>query len=95
LQPNCLRISHPHHARYMPPPISSSLISSALVGEEYKLWSSPNILLCTLFSNILNLCSLLNVKDQVSHPYKTTRKIIVLYVLIFTFLCSGREGKRF
>jgi hypothetical protein len=25
----------------------------------------------------------LNVRDQVSHPYRTTGKIIVLYILIF------------
>jgi hypothetical protein len=25
------------------------------------------------------------VRDQVSHPYKTTGKIIVLYTLIFMF----------
>jgi hypothetical protein len=35
------------------------------------------------------------VRDQVSHPYKTTRKIIVLYILIFTFLDCRREDKRF
>jgi hypothetical protein len=32
------------------------------------------------------------VRDQVSHPYKTTGKIIVLYILIFTCLnlnCMG------
>jgi hypothetical protein len=34
----------------------------------------PNILLSTLFSNTLNLCSYLNIKDQTSHPYKTTGK---------------------
>jgi hypothetical protein len=43
-----------------------------------KLWSSslcillqllPNILLSTLFSNTLNLCSSLSMRDQVSHPY--------------------------
>jgi hypothetical protein len=28
----------------------------------------------------------LNVSDQVSHPYKTTGKIIVVYILIFKFL---------
>jgi hypothetical protein len=53
-------------------------------GDEYKLWSSslcnflhspvtssllgPNILLRTLFSNTLSLCSSLSVRDQVSHP---------------------------
>jgi hypothetical protein len=34
----------------------------------------PNILLSTLFSNTLSLCSSLIVSDQVSHPYKTTGK---------------------
>jgi hypothetical protein len=35
----------------------------------------PNILLSTLFSDTLNLCSSVNVTDQVSHPYNTTGKI--------------------
>jgi hypothetical protein len=37
----------------------------------------PNILLSTLLSNTLSLCSSLNVRDQVSHPYRSTAKIIV------------------
>jgi hypothetical protein len=34
----------------------------------------PNILLSTLFSKTRSLRSSLNVSDQVSHPYKTTRQ---------------------
>jgi hypothetical protein len=28
------------------------------------------------------------MRDQVSHPYKTTGRIMILYILIFTFLDS-------
>jgi hypothetical protein len=52
----------------------------------------PNILLRTLFSSTLGLCSSFNVSDQVSHPYKTTGTIMVLYVLTFTF--SDRVGRQ-
>jgi hypothetical protein len=55
----------------------------------------PNILLTTLFSNTLSLCSSLNVSDQVPHPYRTTGKIIVLHILMFMFLDSRREDKSF
>jgi hypothetical protein len=37
----------------------------------------PVVLPSTLFSNTHNLCSSFNVRDQVSHPYKTRVKIIV------------------
>ena len=74
------------------------LIARNIFGEQYRSLSSslcsflhspvtssllgPNILLSTLFSNTLSLRSSFNVSDQVSHPYKTTGKIIVLYILI-------------
>jgi hypothetical protein len=48
----------------------------------------PNIPLSTLFSN-------LNVRDQVSHTYRTKGNVIVWYILTFTFLDSRREGKSF
>jgi hypothetical protein len=44
----------------------------------------PNIL-NTLLSNIPSPRSSLNVSDQVSHPYKTTGKVIVLYFLSLDF----------
>jgi hypothetical protein len=61
----------------------SKTIILIILGEETDHAAAhhllgPNILLSTLFSNTLNLCSSLNVRDQISHPYKTTGKIIVL-----------------
>jgi len=83
-------------------------ITRTILGEEYKSFSSslynllhspvtssllgPNILLNTLFSNTLSFLSSRNVSDQVSHPYKTTGKIIVLYILIFK-KSEVRSGK--
>ena len=84
-------------------------ITRTILGEEYKSLSSslcnllyssvtssllgPNILLKTMFSNTRSFLSSRNVNDQVSHPYKTTRKIIVLYILIFDFWIATWKTK--
>ena len=49
----------------------NSPVTSSLLG--------PNTLLNTPFSNTLSLRSSLNFSDQVSHPYRTTGNIIILY----------------
>jgi len=53
----------------------------------------PNIFLSTLDSNAISLCPSLNMTYQVAHPYKTTRKIMLLY--IFIVLYSKLEDPRF
>ena len=59
-----------------------SLVLSSLLG--------PNILFSTLFSYIPSLRSSLNVSDQVSHPYKTTGKTIVVYLSLHFCLVNCR-----
>jgi hypothetical protein len=98
------------HATYRAHLIFNDLITLTTLGEEHRLWSSslcnflydpsssllgPNILLNTLFSKTLDLCSSLKVEDQVLHPYSTTGKITVLYILIFRFFDMRREDKIF
>jgi hypothetical protein len=39
-----------------------------------------NILLSTLFSTPLSVCSSFNVREQVSYPYRTTGKFVVFIV---------------
>jgi hypothetical protein len=41
------------------------------------------------------LSSSLNVRHQVSHQYKTTGRILVLYILTFMFVENSREYRKF
>ena len=68
----------------------SSSLCNLLHSPVISSLLGPNILLNTLFSNTLSFLSSHNDNDQVSHPYKTAGKIIVLYILIFKFFnnCS-------
>ena len=89
--------------------ILRDLITRTLLGEQNRSLRSslctflhspvassllcPNILLNTLFSNTLSLRSSISVSDQVLHPYKTTGKIIVMYILILKVLDSTMKDK--
>jgi hypothetical protein len=99
--------SLPYALHVQPLSFSSILSPETLILEEYRSFSSslfsflyspvtssllgPSILLSTLFSNTYSLRSSLRVSDQVLNPYKTTNRIIVMYILIFKFLDSKLE----
>jgi hypothetical protein len=80
----------------------SDFITPVILVEEYNLcsFSSSYFYLISLWSNVLNFQFLrtinlyiLNVREQVSHPYHTTDKTVVPYILIYTFLHRRWENK--
>jgi hypothetical protein len=93
-----------------PPPITSSLIWSSLYLAKVMHYAASHFQFpppCCHFiplrsqyspkhpvSNTLCLCSSLNARDQVSHPYKTTGKIVFFFVWNFIFYIRRRD-KRF
>jgi hypothetical protein len=96
----CLHSASPT-SRYMPFPSQPSWLDHSnytwrreqimnLLIMQFSLFG-PNILPRTLFSDTLSLCSSLNVRDRVSHRYRLTDKIMVLYILMFMFYDARGE----
>ena len=97
---------HPIRATCSANLILLDFIIQKILGEQYRsslcsflhspVTSSlldPNTLLSTLLSNTFSLRSSLNVSDQVSHPYKTTDKIVLLCTLIFKMWIANWKTK--
>jgi hypothetical protein len=82
---------HPHwldRSNYAWRRVFSSFLQPRVTSSVF----SPNILLNTLFSKNPSLCFYHYVRDQVSHPYRTTSKMIehMLFqnsILVLSFLC--------
>jgi hypothetical protein len=62
------------HTAHLYAVVSTPPVTSSLLG--------PNIFLSTVLSHTLNLCFSFSVRDQVSQSYKTTDRIIILYIFI-------------
>ena len=83
------------------------LITCTIFGDKYNLRNSflynflqsslssgPSNFLSTLFSNTLRVGSCVYIRGQVSHPYKTTAKVVVLCSLMFLFVGSQLDEGR-
>jgi hypothetical protein len=57
------------------------LIMQSSTASCHFLPLGPFTVLSTLFSNTLKLCSSLSLRDQISHPHKTTDKIVIFFTL--------------
>jgi hypothetical protein len=81
------RPSHPPRLGYSNYTCQRVQITKLLIAQfsplSCQLISLPSKYpLSTLFSNTLSLCSSLYARYKVSHSYRTTGKIVVLYILI-------------
>jgi hypothetical protein len=84
---NFVHMFHVSHACYMARPshaLDLTTVTKCYEVPHYAVFFSlpklsslrgRNILLSTLFSNVLNLCSSLSLRDKVSHPYNEQVKL--------------------
>ena len=103
-----MHVPSPHICHMLCPSYSPDMITWT-VSDEYKLWSSSlyhflqlllvpsplgwNIFLRTLCWNTVSLCSSINVRHQVLHPYKTAGKSMVVYFNLHILRMRTRRHK--
>jgi len=84
-------------AAMIKPEAATAVVELLMMGvrtpETY--WAVHEHQVINLGNCCIWLVDLLEVSDQVLHPYKTRGKIILSYILIYIFLCSRQENKRF
>jgi hypothetical protein len=97
LTSTCHTIQSSHPRRFSYPNIQIMKIRIIYSLHSPASFSLPrtNIFLGTPFSNTLTPCYSPKTADQVSHPYKAARKVIVLRILIFILLDSNRNDTKF
>jgi hypothetical protein len=67
-------------------------------GSANLLHFSPFGVMCSCVLGVTGMgmnARRMSLRDQVSHPYRTTGKIVALYILIFMFLDSSSEEGKF
>jgi hypothetical protein len=73
---------------------SSTRLSLSLSLSLFPLLLS-NIVLRKIFSNTAELCPSLNVRNQVSHPYKTRGKVVYTWIITFNQQSPGYKILKF
>jgi hypothetical protein len=94
--PSPCHMPHPSHSSWSDH-LKNTWSGLEIMSPHYAVLSTsllgPIIFLRTPFSNTLSLYSSLSVRDQVLHQYKTTGKIIVLYIVLYIFVYqTGIQG---
>jgi hypothetical protein len=90
------RLSHPSALyRVMKRETYENLQSAIFSSPTLLALSDTRIFLATLVSNTLNIYYFLTGRNQISHSYKTAKKIMVFNVYNLHVLQGRRGGKVF
>ena len=72
-----------------------SSLCTLLCSPAILSFSGPFVFLSSIFPNTLGLYSFIPVREKVAHPCITTKKVIILYILIFVLVDNKVTDKVF